>query len=293
MGAADVVPGVSGGTVALVFGIYTDLVAQVRQGARSLAQLARGRPGAFVTELRAVDWWFLLPLLVGVGLAIVSLAGIITHFLEEEPIRTAGVFFGLVVGSLFTTVHLVRRWDLPHLAVAAAAATTTFVVLGFGSGQLDDPPLAYVFVGGAIAICAMILPGISGSFLLLMLGLYHFVLDGVHNRDLTVIAVFGVGAVLGLALFSSLLSWALDRHENLILAALIGLMIGSLRVLWPWPNGTGSEESTDGAELALPAGDVWWPIALAVIAAVVIVVVSRLAGAREAVEEADVPAESR
>jgi putative membrane protein len=293
MGAADVVPGVSGGTVALVFGIYTDLVAQVRQGARSLAQLARGRPGAFVTELRAVDWWFLLPLLVGVGLAIVSLAGIITHFLEEEPIRTAGVFFGLVVGSLFTTVHLVRRWDLPHLAVAAAAATTTFVVLGFGSGQLDDPPLAYVFVGGAIAICAMILPGISGSFLLLMLGLYHFVLDGVHDRDLTVIAVFGVGAVLGLALFSSLLSWALDRHENLILAALIGLMIGSLRVLWPWPNGTGSEESTDGAELALPAGDVWWPIALAVIAAVVIVVVSRLAGAREAVEEADVPAESR
>jgi putative membrane protein len=90
-----------------------------------------------------------------------------------------------------------------------------------------------------------------------------------------------------------LLSWALERHENLILAGLIGLMIGSLRVLWPWPNGTGSEESTDGAELALPAGDVWWPIALAVLAAVVIVVVSRLAGAREAVEEADVPAETR
>jgi putative membrane protein len=293
MGAADVVPGVSGGTVALVFGIYTDLVAQVRQGARSLGQLARGRVGPFVTELRAVEWSFLLPLLAGIALAVVSLAGVITHYLEEEPVRTAAVFFGLVIGSLFTTVHLVRRWDLPHVATAAAVAALTFVVLGFGSGQLDDPPLAYVFVGGAIAICAMILPGISGSFLLLMLGLYHFVLDGVHERDLTVIAVFGVGAVIGLALFSSLLSWALERHENLILAGLIGLMIGSLRVLWPWPNGTGSEESTDGAELALPAGDVWWPIALAVLAAVVIVVVSRLAGAREAVEEAEVPAETR
>jgi putative membrane protein len=290
MGAADVVPGVSGGTVALVFGIYTTLVAQIRQGARALGQLARGRPVAGIAELRAVEWGFLLPLLLGIGIAILSLAGIITHYLEEEPVRTAAVFFGLVVGSLFTTVHLVHRWDLPHLATGAGVAVATFVGLGFGSGQMDDPPLAFVFAGGAIAICAMILPGVSGSFLLLMLGLYHFVLDSLHERDLLVIAVFGTGAVLGLALFSSLLSWALDRHENLILAALIGLMVGSLRVLWPWPNGTGSEESTDGAELALPAGDVWWPIALAVVAAVVVVVVSRLAGAEEAVEHAEVTA---
>ncbi|HAS09644.1 MAG TPA: hypothetical protein DCS55_03865, partial [Acidimicrobiaceae bacterium] len=140
------------------------------------------------------------------------------------------------------------------------------------------------------AICAMILPGISGSFLLLMLGLYQFVLDSVDERDLVVIAVFGTGAVLGLALFSSLLSWALERHEQPILAGLIGLMFGSLRVLWPWPNGTGSEESTNGAELALPAGDVWWPIGLALLAGAAIVIVARLAGASEAVEHAEVPA---
>lgn len=285
MGAADVVPGVSGGTVALVFGIYTTLVEQIRQGARALGQLVRLRPSEFAAELKRIDWWFLLPLLAGIGLALVSLAGVISHFLEEEPIRTAGVFFGLVAGSLVTTVPMVRRWDARHLTVAAVVAAITFVGLGLGSGQVDDPHLAFVFVGGMIAICAMILPGVSGSFLLLMLGLYHPVLDAVHDRDLPLIAVFGVGAIVGLAGFSSLLSWALDRWEQLMLAGLIGLMVGSLRVLWPWPNGTGSEESTNGAEMALPAGDVFWPIALAVVSAVAIIVIARVAGVREVDEE--------
>lgn len=285
MGAADVVPGVSGGTVALVFGIYATLVDQIRQGARALGQLARLRPSAFVAELKRVDWWFLVPLLAGIGIALVSLAGVISHFLEEEPIRTAGVFFGLVAGSLVTTVSMVKRWDATHLGVAAGVAIVAFAGLGLGSGQVTDPNLGFVFVGGMIAICAMILPGISGSFLLLMLGLYHAVLDAVHDRDLLFVGVFGIGAVLGLAGFSSVLSWALDRWEQLMLAGLIGLMAGSLRVLWPWPNGTGSEESTNGAEMALPAGDVVWPIVLAVIAAVAIIVVARVAGVREATDE--------
>lgn len=285
MGAADVVPGVSGGTVALVFGIYATLVDQIRQGARALGQLARLRPSAFVAELKRVDWWFLVPLLTGIGIALVSLAGVISHFLEEEPIRTAGVFFGLVAGSLVTTVSMVKRWDATHLGVAAGVAIVAFAGLGLGSGQVTDPNLGFVFVGGMIAICAMILPGISGSFLLLMLGLYHAVLDAVHDRDLLFVGVFGIGAVLGLAGFSSVLSWALDRWEQLMLAGLIGLMAGSLRVLWPWPNGTGSEESTNGAEMALPAGDVVWPIVLAVIAAVAIIVVARVAGVREATDE--------
>ncbi len=286
MGAADVVPGVSGGTVALVFGIYQALVDQIRQGAAALGQLVKGKPSGLIAELRRIDWWFLLPLLGGIALALVSLAGVISHFLEEEPIRTAGVFFGLVVGSLYATVRLVHRWDATHLGIGAVVAVATFLFLGLGTGQVDDPNLAFVFVGGMIAICAMILPGVSGSFLLLMLGLYHAVLDAVHERELVMIAVFGLGAVLGLAAFSSLLSWALHRWEQLILAGLIGLMAGSLRVLWPWPNGTGSEESTNGAELALPAGDVLMPVLLAVGAAVAIVVVARLAGIQEAAEEA-------
>lgn len=290
MGAADVVPGVSGGTVALVFGIYTTLVEQIRQGARALGQLVRLRPAEFVAELKRIDWWFLLPLLAGIGLALVSLAGVISHFLETEPIRTAGVFFGLVVGSLLTTVSLVKRWDAKHLGVAAVVAVIAFFGLGLASGQVDNPSLVFVFAGGMIAICAMILPGISGSFLLLMLGLYHAVLDSVHDRDLLFIGVFGLGAVIGLAGFSSLLSWALDRWEQLMLAGLIGLMAGSLRVLWPWPNGTGSEESTNGAEIALPAGDVFWPTALALLAAVAIIVVARVAGVNEDEQEVAVSA---
>src|SRR5699024_9401542 len=133
--------GVSGGTVALVFGIYTTLVAQIRQGARALAQLVRGRPGECLAERRRVDWLFLLPLLGGIGIALVSLASIISHYLEEEPIRTAAVFLGLVVGSLFTTVHLVHRWGARAVSIAAAAAVVTFVALGFGSGQVQDPAL--------------------------------------------------------------------------------------------------------------------------------------------------------
>ncbi len=286
MGAADVVPGVSGGTVALVFGIYADLIAQVREGAHALADLVRGRFGSGIGRIRALDWWFLIPLGGGILVAVVSLASVITHFLEEEPIRTAAVFFGLVVGSLATTVHLVHRWTPPLIATAVGVAAGLFVLLGFGSGQVQEPATIFVFVGGSIAICAMILPGISGSFLLLMLGLYQYVLDAVDARDLAVIAVFGAGAVVGLALFSSALGWAFEHHEQPVLAALIGLMVGSLRVLWPWPNGTGSEESTDGAELALPAGDVVWPIALGALAAVAIVVITRVAGRRtEAVHD--------
>jgi putative membrane protein len=281
MGAADVVPGVSGGTIALVFGIYTTLVDQIRQGARALGQLVRGRPAGFVAELKRVEWTFLIPLLAGIGLALVTLAGVISHLLEEEPIRTAAVFFGLVTGSLFTTIPMVRRWDARHVGVAAAVAIVTFFGLGLGSGQVDDPSLLFVFVGGMIAICAMILPGISGSFLLLMMGLYQPVLDAVDERDLVFVAVFGVGAVLGLAGFSSVLAWALDRYEQLMLAGLIGLMARSLRVLWPWPNGTGSEESTNGTVMSLPEGDVLAPIALAVVSAVAIIVIARIAGVHE------------
>lgn len=269
MGAADVVPGVSGGTVALVFGIYATLVAQIRQGARSLGQLVRGRPVGFLEELRKVEWAFLLPLLAGIGVALVSLASVISHFLEEEPIRTAAVFFGLVVGSLFSTVHLVHRWDVRNVTTAAVVAVATFLVLGLGSGQIQDPPLAFVFLGGSIAICAMILPGISGSFLLLMMGMYAAVLAAVNDRDLLPMAVFAAGCVIGLALFSQVLHWGLVHHERSLLAGLIGLMLGSLRILWPWPNGLGSEDDT-GTSLAWPEGDVGVPVALAVVGLLVV-----------------------
>jgi putative membrane protein len=274
MGAADVVPGVSGGTIALVLGIYTKLIDAVREGAVALGRLARGNVSGSLRALGQVDWLFLIPLLAGIGIAILSLAHTIEVLLEEQPVRMAAAFFGLVVGSLVVTARLVRR-DAARLAVLVVVAVAAFLLLGLRSGPVGDPAVWFVFVAGAIAICAMILPGVSGSFLLLMLGMYDYVLGAVNERDLAVIAVFGVGAVLGLAVFSSMLHWALNVHTDVVLAALVGLMAGSLRVLWPWPEGT------EGTSLAAPADDVLVPVLIAAVAALVVVGISRLASERE------------
>ncbi len=274
MGAADVVPGVSGGTVALVLGIYTQLIDSVREGAVALGRLLRADVTGALRAIRQIDWLFIIPLLAGIGLAIVTLAHTIEVLLEEHPVHMSGVFFGLVAGSLVVTAPLVRRSRGP-LVVLAVVAVATFLLLGLRSGPSDDPPLWFVVIAGAIAICAMILPGISGSFLLLMMGMYDFILGAVTDRDLAVIALFGVGAVAGLASFSSVLHWALNRHTDIVLAGLLGLMAGSLRVLWPWPDGTA------GTTLAMPGEPVLAPVLLAIGACAVVVVIGHLTTGRE------------
>jgi putative membrane protein len=267
MGTADVVPGVSGGTVALVLGIYPRLIAVISDGSHALGSLVRLDVRGFIARLKALDWMFLIPLLVGIGVAVVSLAGVIDHLLETQPVRMAALFFGLVGGSVVVAARLVQGWDARRLVIAGAVAVLAFFVLGQRSGPVQDPSLLVYLAAGSIAICAMILPGISGSFLLLMLGMYDNVLGAVTDRDLVVLAVFMVGCVVGLALFSRVLHWGLVHHERTLLAALIGLMLGSLRVLWPWPDGT---ESTT---LAAPAGDVVVPVVIAVAAFALVIVV--------------------
>jgi putative membrane protein len=271
MGAADIVPGVSGGTIALVLGIYHRLISNVRAGSQSLGSLAKGNLGGFTQRLREVEWHFLLPLGAGIGTAIVALSHTIERLLEEEPVRMAGLFFGLVVGSVVVASGLVRGWDLQRAGVMSATAVVTFFVLGFQQGPVEDPPLWVFFVAGAVAICAMILPGISGSFLLLMFGMYDNVLGAVTDRDLLVLGVFMLGCVVGLAAFSQVLHWGLVNHERTVLAALIGLMLGSLRVLWPWPDGTG------GNELTAPSGDVTVPLGAALLGMLLVIVVTKVA----------------
>jgi putative membrane protein len=256
MGSADVVPGVSGGTIALVLGIYERLVHAIRTGAGALGSVARGRFRQALERAREVEWSFLLPLLGGIGLAIVSLAALIEHFLEEQPTNTAAVFFGLVAGSILIAWRLVKRWDVTRIATATVVAIVAFLVLGLRSDEITDPSTWLFFVAGAIAIIAMILPGISGSFILLMLGMYEAVLAAVNDREFLIIGVFLVGAVLGLAAFSTILDRALRDHHDTVMAGLIGLMAGSLRVLWPWPDGT------DTARLGAPS-DVAVPLLLA------------------------------
>lgn len=271
MGTADVVPGVSGGTVALVLGIYERLIATVRQGAHVIPAIARADIGGAWKRALAVDWKFIIPLLAGVLTAVAILAGPLTHLLEEYPAQMAAAFFGLVVASIVLAWETLQRRDGLRIGVLALSAVVTFLVLGLRSGEDTDPQLWWVFLAGAIAICAMILPGISGSFILLMLGLYDYVLGAVDDRDLVIMVVFALGCIAGLAGFSSLLHAMLRSHHDTVLAALIGLMAGSLRVLWPWPGGV---EST---ELASPVwSEVPIALVLAVVAAALIIGIERV-----------------
>ena len=274
MGAADIVPGVSGGTIALVIGIYERLIAQVRTGASALGRLVRGDLTAAMGEARLVQWRFVLPLGLGILAAIGLLSSTLEHLLEDQPVLLSGLFLGLVAGSVVVAFREFEdRVGAAQWAVMAATAVAVFALLGLRSGRISDPSLAIFFAGGAVAICAMILPGISGSFILLLLGLYDAVIGAVSDRDLAVVAVVGLGAVLGLALFSTLLHWLLANHHGLVLAALIGLMAGSLRVLWPWPTG---EDGVGDTGLGAPTEQVPATIGLAVVGFVVVLVVAWL-----------------
>jgi putative membrane protein len=274
MGSADVVPGVSGGTVALVLGIYERLVANVRGGAGALGALVRGQVATAIDRLRHLEWLWLITLLAGIGTAILVLAHTIETLLEEQPVRLAALFFGLIAGSAVLAWRLLHHRDLPRMVVAAVTALVAFVVLGYSSGPVEDPAWWMFLAAGAVAICAMILPGVSGSFLLLMFGMYDSVLGLVTQRDLVLLAVFAAGCVVGLAVFSTALHWALAAHHDTVLAAMVGLMLGSLRVLWPWPDGT------DSTSVAAPADDVMVPVLIAVAAAAVVLAITFLAGRR-------------
>ena len=282
MGAADVVPGVSGGTIALIVGIYEKLIEQVRAGARALGSLAKGDVRTFWSRVVGLDYLFLVPLAVGILLAVGGLASVLETQLEENPEEMAGLFFGLVAGSVLIGWDLIKARTSTHLAIVIVVAIAIFFVLGFQSGPIADPSPG-VFVGaGALAICAMILPGISGSFILLMIGMYAAVIGAVDDRALGDIALVGAGAIIGLALFSTFLGWLLDNHGDNVMAAMVGLMLGSLRVLWPWPNGVGvisenEDEVIDGTGLEWPAGDeILGPVALAVVGFVLVMAIAQI-----------------
>lgn len=284
MGAADIVPGVSGGTIALILGIYERLISSIRTGARALGRLARGDVRGFFEQFKAIEWPFIVPLLGGIAAAFVVLSSILDRLLTDEPEAMAGLFFGLVVASILVAWQLLTNRDSTRMAVLAAVAVVAFFVLGLQSGAAASPPSIAFFFTGAIAICAMILPGISGSFLMLMIGMYAAFVGAVHDRELTNLIFFVFGALAGLAAFSTLLSWILERHRDTLLAALIGLMAGSLRVLWPWPNGVGVieselDEQVSGTGIELPdgLGDAWLPLVLAVVAFVVVMGLNQFA----------------
>jgi len=279
MGAADIVPGVSGGTVALVLGIYERLIRNIREGAGALRRLVTWRPDELAASLRRIEWTWLIALLAGILVAVAALASLLEGLLDDHPIQMAGLFLGLVIGAVVISWRLLDRVDAATIAVVVLAAAAVFLLLGLRTDTTVDETAAEVvtepiwafFLAGAIAICAMILPGISGSFILVLLGMYTEVLGAVNDRDFLVLAVFALGCVVGLALFSTLLSWSLAHHHHWVMAGLIGLMLGSTRVLWPWPGGV---ETTT---LAWPSDPVAAPIVLAVLGFAAVIVVEWVA----------------
>ncbi len=263
MGAADVVPGFSGGTVALVAGIYPRLIANIRASAHVVSLTLRLRLRALPDALRALDWGFLLVLLAGLVGAAFTLASVLERLLETEPVTMSAVFLGLVLGAAAVARHQFRGSVTKRLLlIVLVSAAVTAPLLGLRPAALDDPALLVLAAAAAIAVCATILPGVSGAFLLLLLGVYEPIIAAIAARDLVVIGVFLGGAVTGVLSFSTLLDWLLRRAHDVVLAALIGLMIGSARVLWPWPSGTGVGDPTLGA----PTGPILVPAVAALVA---------------------------
>ncbi len=279
MGSADIVPGVSGGTVALVLGIYDELIHNISQGAHGLRQLLTGDVAGFRQTLRTIEWVWLFSLLAGILAAVFALSSLIQHLLDNEPVRMAAFFLGLIIGSIWVALRLIDNIDAAAVGLMVGVGVVFFLVLGLRSDTHNASDAAEVvtkswwvfFLAGAIAICAMILPGISGSFLLVMLGMYTEILGAVNDRNFFILIVFALGCAVGLGLFSTLLNWLLANYHRWVLSAMIGLMLGSTRVLWPWPGGTNT------TTLSMPSDDVVVPVLLIVVGAAVVVAVDLIA----------------
>jgi putative membrane protein len=231
MGAADVVPGVSGGTIALLTGIYPRLINAIAGiNANTIKLLFKGQLKAFWKQL---DGRFLLPLLLGIVTAFALLAHSIKHALEHYPIPTWSFFFGLIIASAVLIVLQIKDKKVSHYLWLIPGILFGYWISSMTSIPFPNSQFA-VFIAGMIAVCAMILPGISGSFILLLLGMYQLLITAVAERQLFVLMLFVMGALIGLLLFSRLIKWILDRYYRITLLFLSGLMLGSLTKVWPW-----------------------------------------------------------
>ncbi|MEX2584430.1 MAG: DUF368 domain-containing protein [Gemmatimonadota bacterium] len=238
MGTADIIPGVSGGTVALIVGIYERLIASVRGVASGIVRIARGHATEGRGLLREVEWGLVIPLGIGIVTALVVGARVLEPILEAYPIQSRALFFGLIAASVAVPWDRIGSRAPVHFWVTGLATVAAFVLVGLPPREIVDPALPVVFAAASIAICAMILPGVSGSFLLLVMGLYETTIGALNALDLAYVGVFILGAALGLGVFSKLLYYLLSRHHDVTMAALVGLMLGSLRALWPYQDET-------------------------------------------------------
>jgi putative membrane protein len=248
MGAADAVPGVSGGTVAFITGIYETLVDSIRSfNGYAVRLLIRGE---FAALWRHVNGGFLATLFAGIGTSILLLSRLLLHLLDHQPELLWSFFFGLILASVLVVSKKVGRWSAPAILWALIGVGVGFgITMAVPAATPENP--AFVFLSGAIAICAMILPGISGSFILVLLSKYRYIFGAIRDFDIPVILVFGLGCGVGLLSFSHLLHYTLRRHYIPTIAALTGLMLGSLNKVWPWKQVVETLTKSDGEAIPL------------------------------------------
>ena len=254
MGAADVVPGVSGGTIAFVSGIDIELIETIKS--LNLQALRVLKKQGFGAAWKYINGNFLVVLLSGIFTSLFSLAVVMQYLLAEHPLPLWSFFVGLIVGSVIYLLRQYRfsRWQELVLFVGG-------VVIAWGisiapSVQLEGS-LITMFFAGCIALCAMILPGISGSFILMLLGLYPIFIGAIAELKLDILLVFGLGGIIGLSMFSRLLSWMLSRYERLVIATMCGFLVGSLKIIWPWKQVLESVVSHSGKTIVLSAQNLW------------------------------------
>lgn len=248
MGAADVVPGVSGGTIAFIVGIYEELIDSIKSiNAASLKMLFTGKIAAF---WKAINANFLFSIVGGIAISIFSLAKLITWLLTDHPVLVWSFFFGLVLASTWFVSKDIKKWDWKTVLSFIIGAVVAFYITVATPAETPSN-LFFIFLCGAIAICAMILPGISGSFILVLLGKYFYIMEAVKTFNIKVMLVFIFGAAIGITSFSRVLSFALRRFHDITIAVLAGFMLGSLNKVWPWKTVVETYFDSHGVEKPL------------------------------------------
>ena len=264
IGLAEIVPGVSGGTIALIVGVYRALISSAAHVVGGVLALARRKVSESRAEFSGVSFAVVLPVLVGMVGGIFAGAALLEPVLENYPLHTRAVFAGLILASLWVPFRMVGAWDGKTVVLAGAAAVVTFFLTGIPAVSAVSPSLWAVAPAAALAVCALVLPGVSGSFILVTLGMYQPTLQAVNDLNFAYLGVFVAGAAIGLALFVRVLQHLLSNFHRVTLAIMTGLMAGSLRALWPWQG--------EGREL-LGIGEDAPSVALAVVSGVAVVVV--------------------
>ena len=237
IGIAEVIPGVSGGTIALITGIYNRLLNNADLVFRSVLKIAT--PSVIVKTFIKLEWKLLIPVFIGMFIALILGARFIEPLLETNPIELRSIFAGLVLAGIYIPYKMslaatYKKWGIRDYLLALISAIAAFALTGLPPGEISNPSSSIIFFSAAVAICALVLPGISGSFLLLTIGMYSTTISAVNERNFQYLFIFALGALVGLGSFVSFLKWLLKEKARPTLVVLAGLMLGSLRALWPW-----------------------------------------------------------